>query len=65
MNGISPTNGYLNWTRIISWQGQEQFCSSADRCAQAEMTLRAAPGYDNLTGLGSPGDRFLGLMSGH
>jgi len=65
-NGLGAGDGKLYWTRIIGYEGPEQVCTSADRCTRIDMTLHATPGYDNMTGLGTPGSQFLGLLStGH
>ncbi len=65
-NSISDAAGYHYSTRIIDYEGPEQFCSSADHCTTIDMTLHTAPGYDNMTGLGSPGSQFLSLVTkGH
>ncbi len=63
-NSISDADGFLYTTRIIDYEGPEQFCTDAGVCKTIEMTLHTAPGYDNMTGLGSPGADFLGLL-GH
>lgn len=65
LNGISPGDGFIYWTRIITYQGPEQYCNASNVCTQTEMTLHTAPGYDNMTGLGSPGEKFLSLLTGH
>jgi len=62
-NSIGPGDGFLYWTRIVTYQGPQQFCVSLDRCSRIDMTLHPTPGYDNLTGLGAPGSQFLSLLS--
>jgi subtilase family serine protease len=64
-NSIGPGDGFLYTTRIIDYEGPEQFCKSMDSCARIDMTLHVTPGYDNMTGLGSPGSNFLSLLTKH
>jgi len=66
LNGLGPDDGYIFWTRIINYEGPEQFCKSADSCSRIDMTLHTTPGYDNMTGLGTPGSQLLSLLAaGH
>ncbi|MGI8571737.1 MAG: S53 family peptidase [Solirubrobacteraceae bacterium] len=66
VNSISDAAGYRYSTRIIDYEGPEQFCKSADHCTTIEMTLHTTSGYDNMTGLGTPGSQFLSrLTKGH
>jgi hypothetical protein len=65
-NSISDAAGYHYSTRIIDYEGPEQFCKSLDSCTTIEMTHHTAPGYDNMTGLGTPGSQFLSqITKGH
>ncbi len=65
-NSLNAESGLIFWTRIIDYEGPEQFCSSATTCSRIDMTLHTTPGYDNMTGLGTPGPGLLGLLSsGH
>ena len=63
-NSISPGDGFLYTTRIIDYEGPEQFCATADpsSCSQREVALHAEPGYDNMTGLGAPAAGFVGAI---
>lgn len=64
-NTIDASAGYLFTARTIDYEGTEQFCSKepakkASSCSQRQVALNTAPGYDNMTGLGSAG---TGLVS--
>jgi subtilase family serine protease len=64
-NTIDASNGYLFTARTIDYEGTEQFClkapaKKASSCSQRQVALNTAPGYDNMTGLGSAG---TGLVS--
>jgi hypothetical protein len=65
-NSLDDTNGFLYSTRILDYEGPEQFCSTDSHCETRPFSLHTAPGYDNMTGLGSPGEQFLSdLTAGH
>jgi subtilase family serine protease len=64
-NSIDDTQGFLYWTRIIDYEGQQQFCNAENHCTTRDLSLHTAPGYDNMTGLGSPGEQFLSDLTGH
>jgi len=63
-NSISPGDGFLYTTRIIDYEGPEQFCATADpsSCSQRDVALHAEPGYDNMTGLGAPAPGFVAAI---
>ena len=58
-NSVSPSGGYLFTTRIVDYQGPETYCDGAGNCATRNVVISAFKGYDDMTGLGSPG---LGLV---
>lgn len=62
-NLVDPSNGYLVSTRVITYEGTETYCNGAGNCASRPNTLVTAPGYDNMTGLGSPGNGFVTALA--
>lgn len=62
-NSIDASEGKLFWTRIIDYEGPEQFCSSATVCATQNVALNATAGYDNMTGLGAPNSGFVAALA--
>jgi hypothetical protein len=60
VNGLNASQGTLYSTRIIDYEGEEQFCASSGSCTTRTVALHTAAGYDNMTGLGSPGEDFVG-----
>jgi subtilase family serine protease len=62
-NSLNPSDGILYSTRIIDYEGQEQFCTASGSCTTRDVALHTAPGYDNMTGLGSPGEGFVSALS--
>jgi len=63
-NSLDATQGFLYSTRIIDYEGQEQFCNTGGECKTRDLSLHTAPGYDNMTGLGSPGEQFISQLVG-
>jgi hypothetical protein len=62
---IDSAQGLEYQTRIIDYEGIEQYCATKTLCSQGNVALHTAPGYDNMTGLGSPGPNFVPALSGH
>jgi subtilase family serine protease len=62
-NSIDSSQGFLYTTRIIDYEGTEQFCASATSCSSRQVALHTAPGYDNMTGLGAPSAGFVGALA--
>jgi subtilase family serine protease len=65
IDSVDSTQGFEYQTRIIDYEGIEQFCATKKLCSQGTVALHTAPGYDNMTGLGSPGLNFVAALSGH
>lgn len=66
VNSIDDSAGIYYTTRIIDYEGQEQFCGPTVgksgqhvACSTRNVALNTATGYDNMTGLGSPGPNFV------
>jgi subtilase family serine protease len=62
-NTVDASNGYTISLRAINYAGPETFCDATGNCATRNVTLTTAPGYDSLTGLGSPGTQFISVLS--
>ncbi len=69
-NSIDSSDGFLYTTRIIDYEGQEQFCPAPTKkvptptCTTQNVALNTANGYDNMTGLGAPNDGFVAALTG-
>ena len=62
VNSLDASSGYLYTARIVDYEGQEQYCTAKGQCSTRNVALKTAPGYDNMTGLGSPGQRFVSAL---
>jgi subtilase family serine protease len=64
VNEIDASQGVLDYTRIIDYEGQEEFCDpTTSQCTTRQVALNTAPGFDSMTGLGSPGANFVQALS--
>lgn len=48
----------------VDYEGTEQFCDQNGNCTTQSFSIGPAPGYDNMTGLGSPGPNFAMQLAG-
>jgi hypothetical protein len=58
-NSVDASLGFLYTTRIVDYEGQEQFCTEDGVCSTRDVALNTGLGFDSMTGLGSPGDSFV------
>jgi hypothetical protein len=56
--------GFAESFRELFYQGLETYCDTTGNCASRTEPLTTAPGYDSLTGLGSPGTNFITALAG-
>jgi subtilase family serine protease len=45
--------------RVLGYEGPEEYCSGTEECEVQNVELHATPGFDSMTGIGSPGPEFL------
>jgi subtilase family serine protease len=62
-NTVDSSDGYVASLRIINYAGPETYCDGTGNCATRNVTLTTAPGFDGMTGLGSPGQNFVGTLA--
>ncbi|MGI8715496.1 MAG: S53 family peptidase [Solirubrobacteraceae bacterium] len=60
-NSLDTTNGLFYTTRIIDYEGPEQYCTGTtpSSCSTVQLSQHVTSGYDNMTGLGAPNSGFL------
>ncbi|MFZ0043493.1 MAG: S8 family serine peptidase, partial [Solirubrobacteraceae bacterium] len=65
-NQVDASDGYLYTTRIIDYEGLEQYCATtaASSCTTQQLTQHVTQGYDNMTGLGAPNSGFVTAIAG-
>jgi subtilase family serine protease len=62
-NLFDNSAGLLHSTRLIAYEGVETYCNGSGNCASRANTLVTAPGYDNMTGVGTPGTGFVSALA--
>ena len=73
LNEENAEEGILTTARILGMEGAtEYFCkcrtkkpANAKPNSEAPESLSAAPGFDSMTGIGSPGDQFIQELITH
>lgn len=58
-----PTTGTVDEVHELYYRGAEEFCDGDGSCSYKQEPLVTNPGYDSLTGLGSPGTNFIGVLA--
>jgi subtilase family serine protease len=64
-NTVDASNGYIVSLRVLDYEGAETYCDGTNNCATRKVTLTTKKGYDSLTGLGTVGAGFIGLLSNY
>jgi subtilase family serine protease len=74
LNQENAEEGILTSARILGMEGAtEFFCPKENEetgeceaeIEEAAESLSAAPGFDSMTGIGSPGDQFIAALTAH
>jgi subtilase family serine protease len=63
VDGVDTGEGVLTSVRVLDFQGREVFCKRANKCTQQKVALETAPGFDSMTGIGTPGNGLLAAMA--
>ncbi len=62
-NSIGKNGGILVSTRILDYQGIEEYCDGTDNCAIRNVVISTRRGYDDMTGLGAPTTGFVSALA--
>ena len=54
LDGVDAKEGILTSVRTLDYEGREVFCSGTGNCTHQKVALNTTPGFDSMTGLGSP-----------
>ena len=59
VNNDNEEEGLFTTIRTLGYEGKESFCGEGSECTERKITIKAGPGYDSMTGVGSPGPEFI------
>jgi subtilase family serine protease len=62
-NSVDASGGLVTTTRIDDYQGPETYCPATGSCITRDIVLSTADGYDDMTGLGTPGLGFVPALA--
>jgi subtilase family serine protease len=65
LDEVDAEEGILTSARVLGYEGREKFCSGSGsgNCTHQKVALNAAPGFDSMTGLGTPTGALLGALA--
>ena len=62
VDGVDATEGTLTSVRTLGYLGPERFCEE-EKCTEQPVSLNTAPGFDSMTGIGTPGNGLIAALS--
>jgi subtilase family serine protease len=62
-DGVDAASGIEYSARSINYEGAESYCTTPTKCTSQHTTLETSPGYDNITGIGTPGTNFVTALA--
>jgi subtilase family serine protease len=63
LNGINAGGGTITSVRGLAFEGLEVFCSGTGNCTEQDVALSTRPGFDSMTGIGSPGAGLIPALA--
>jgi subtilase family serine protease len=63
LDGVDANEGTITTARGLGYEGREVFCSGTGNCTRQKTAINAAPGFDSMTGLGSPADGLIAELA--
>jgi subtilase family serine protease len=63
LDGVDAKEGTVTSVRTLEYEGREVFCSGTGNCTHQKVALNTAPGFDSMTGIGTPGGGLLAAMA--
>jgi subtilase family serine protease len=56
---IDAEEGIRTSVRTLEYEGKIKFCAANGSCSKEKVTLSTAPGFDSMTGIGTPGGGLI------
>jgi subtilase family serine protease len=63
LDGVDAKEGVITSVRTLDFQGREVNCAGTGNCTHQKVALETTPGFDSMTGLGSPGNRLVSALA--
>ncbi len=63
LDGVDAEEGTITSARVLGYEGREEFCSGTENCTTQKVALSTAPGFDSMTGIGSPGNGLIAALA--
>ena len=63
LDGVDANEGTITSVRVLDYQGREIFCSGTGNCTKQKVALDTAPGFDSMTGLGTPRSALIAALA--
>ena len=63
LDEVDAGEGILTSARVLGYEGRETFCSGTGNCTHQKVALNAAPGFDSMTGLGTPTGGLMAALT--
>jgi subtilase family serine protease len=63
LNDYSAKEGTVITARTIEYEGKQSYCDGAGGCESETNILQTAPGFDSMTGIGSPGENLVAELA--
>jgi subtilase family serine protease len=62
-DGVDAEEGLIESVRTLEYEGKEQFCKPNGKCTSQKVSLFTAPGYDDMTGIGTPANGLIAALA--
>jgi subtilase family serine protease len=62
-DSLDTKDGVITTARILDYEGLEVYCDATGGCAQRDVALTTAKGFDSMTGVGSVADGFISTLA--
>ncbi|HEY1451627.1 MAG TPA: protease pro-enzyme activation domain-containing protein, partial [Solirubrobacteraceae bacterium] len=63
LDGVDAEEGVVTSARVLDYEGREVFCSGTGNCTRQKVALNPAPGFDSMTGIGTPAGGLLAALA--
>jgi subtilase family serine protease len=60
---VDAEEGLITSIRLLNYEGKEKFCSGTGNCTRQKVALSTAPGFDSMTGIGSPAEGLIPALA--